>query len=61
MTAEDFDAKLAGCMAASGLDWPVDLPARLHAAIDGLAQAPGAHALIDLLTLKPAAAAPAAP
>ncbi len=51
MTAADFDAKLAGCMAASGLAWPADLPRRLHAAIDGLHAAPDANTLIGLLTL----------
>lgn len=50
MTAADFDAKLVGCMATSGLAWPADLPARLHEVIEGLIAAPDTRALIDLLT-----------
>ncbi len=59
MTAADFDAKLAGCAAASGLDWPADLAARLHAAIDGLEQAPDSRDLIRQLTPERTAAATA--
>ncbi|MDN5842109.1 MAG: MmgE/PrpD family protein [Alcaligenaceae bacterium] len=50
MTAADFDTKLVGCMAASGLAWPTDLPAQLHETIDGLIEAPDTRALINLLT-----------
>lgn len=49
MTLADFDAKLRGCMAASGLDWPDDLPHRLRGAIAALRQGGTGAALVGCL------------
>lgn len=39
MTRDDFDRKLAGCLAISGLDWPEGASTNLRAVLDGLAKA----------------------
>lgn len=49
MTAADFEAKLRGCMAASGLVWPVDLPQRLRDAVGGLRRGGTGHDLVACL------------
>lgn len=40
MSRADFESKMAGCLAASGLDWPEDTVARFRAIVDGLENAP---------------------
>lgn len=37
MSRDDFDRKMRGCLAISGIDWPEGAEERLRAAIDGLA------------------------
>lgn len=43
MGRDEFAAKMAGCLAASGLDWPEDTIDNFRAAIDGLEDAPVAR------------------
>lgn len=47
MTRADFESKMAGCLAASGLDWSADTVARFRAVVDGLETAPSAGAVLD--------------
>lgn len=47
MTRADFEAKMAGCLAASGLDWPADTVARFRAAVDGLEHAASGRSVLD--------------
>lgn len=49
MSVADFDAKLRGCMAISGIDRPHDLPQRLRAAVDELETAADCRALLTCL------------
>ncbi len=50
MTRADFEAKMAGCLAASGLDWPADTVARFRALVDGLEHAVSGRSVLDWLT-----------
>jgi 2-methylcitrate dehydratase PrpD len=50
MSREDFDAKMAGCLAISGLDWPQGTIDRLHAAIDGLDGGISGQAMVEVMT-----------
>lgn len=47
MTRADFEAKMTGCLAASGLDWPADTVARFRAAVDGLEHAASGRSVLD--------------
>jgi 2-methylcitrate dehydratase PrpD len=61
MGREDFDRKMAGCLEASGLNWPSDTISRLRAGIDGLeAEARGADVIEPLVQRDRAALPPAA-
>ncbi len=50
MTRADFEAKMAGCLAASDLDWPVDTVTQFRATVDGLKLAPSGRSVLDGLT-----------
>ena len=50
MSREDFDAKMAGCLEISGLDWPQGTIERLHAAIDGLDHDTAGKAVVEVMT-----------
>lgn len=50
MSRADFDAKLAGCLEISGINWPTDIAGRLHAALDGLPSAANAQTLVATMT-----------
>lgn len=50
MTRADFEAKMAGCLAASGLDWPADTVTRFRAVVDGLEHAASGRSVLDGLT-----------
>lgn len=49
MSRADFEAKMAGCLAASRLDWPTDTVARFRAAVDRLDEAPRGASLLETL------------
>lgn len=49
MSRADFEAKMAGCLDASGLDWPQDTVARFRNAVDHLERAPRAADILDSL------------
>ena len=49
MTEAGMDAKLRDCLAASGLDWPGDTPARLRAALAELDRAPDGRGLVAVM------------
>lgn len=49
MSVEDFERKMADCLAISGIDWPRGTSGRLRAAIDGLERAPDARDLVRCL------------
>src|SRR3546814_19313739 len=52
MTTANFDTKLVGCMAASGLPWPPDLPVQLHETTGGLINAPDNRTPLDTRTTR---------
>ncbi|MFC7706315.1 MmgE/PrpD family protein [Plastorhodobacter daqingensis] len=47
MSSADFDAKMAGCLEASGLDWPDGTVAAFRAKVEGLESAPRAASILD--------------
>jgi hypothetical protein len=49
MLEADFDAKLADCVALSGVAMPADTVARLRAAVNGLDRAPNAAAVLAVM------------
>lgn len=50
MSSDDFDAKMLGCLAVSGLAWPPDTIAGLRAAIEGLGEATDVRSIIRSMT-----------
>lgn len=50
MSVDDFQSKMRGCMAISGIDWPAGMEAALHAAVDGLETGVRPAEIIALVT-----------
>lgn len=57
MRRADFDAKMAGCLAASGIDWPADTVAAFRSVIDDLETRPQGAAVLGPLAQRGRAAA----
>ncbi|VVN70433.1 hypothetical protein PS726_00376 [Pseudomonas fluorescens] len=49
MSRVDFEAKMAGCLVASGLDWPEDTVARLRSSVDQLEHAASGASVLQSL------------
>ncbi|MDQ6433205.1 MmgE/PrpD family protein [Mesorhizobium sp. LHD-90] len=52
MSERDFDMKMEGCLAASGLAWPEDTVRRFRTRVDGLAQARRGAEILDVFVMR---------